>query len=322
MKYLMGVDLGGTKISAAISDLDGNILSKLVVPTGAAEGEEAVMGRILSSLHELLNKFQGEPADIACIGVGTPGIISKKEGRIHRAYNLPFTDYDLLSPLKDRFGVTCILENDANAAALGEYHFGQGRGMEHLIYLTISTGVGGAAIMGGKLLEGISGNAFEVGHMILDPRSDKICGCGLTGDVEALCSGTAMGRRGMEAVTRGEDTLLTGFQNITTMEIHEAYLRGDAVSEKILREAFNYVGITAANLITLYNPQVVVIGGGVSAIGDFFFDAVRESAEKSCLQFLYEGCRILPSALGQDTGVKGALAVAKSWLLESGRKDA
>lgn len=311
MKYLVGVDLGGTKISTALSDLEGNVLHKLVIPTRASEGEEAVMERISSSIRKLLRSVQGINQDIACIGVGTPGIISKKEGRIHRAYNLPFTDYDLLMPLREEFKAPCALENDANAAALGEYFFGQGMNKKDLIYLTISTGVGGAAIVDGKLLEGNTGNAFEVGHMILDPRSEIRCNCGLYGDVEALCSGTAIGRRAEEAVKRGEDTLLNCYDQVSTVDVHEAFLKGDEVAKRILTEAFTYVGIVAANLITLYNPQLVVIGGGVSSIGDFFFQTVRESAEKSCLKFLFEGCEILPSALSQDTGVKGALAVAK-----------
>ena len=314
MKYLVGVDLGGTKISSAISDLSGNILHETVIPTLAGEGEEAVVGRIIGSIEEVMNEAGVAASDLAFIGIGTPGIVNKKEGKILRAYNLPFIDYDLLRPVREHFGCPCILENDANAAALGEYHFGRGEGKKDLIYVTVSTGVGGGAVIGGKLLEGSTGNAFEVGHMIIDPKSEIQCGCGLYGDLEALSSGTAITKRAVQAAGMNKETLLKQYTTITPKEVHEAYQGGDKVSEEILLEAFTYIGIACANLITLYNPEVLVLGGGVSSIGDFFFDTVRESARRNCLDFLFDACEILPSGLGKDTGLKGALAVAKMGL--------
>lgn len=311
MKYLIGVDLGGTKISSAISDLSGNILYETVLPTLAKEGEEAVLGRITGSILELMERAEASDTDVACIGIGTPGIIMKKEGRILRAYNLPFKDYDLLGPIRERFGVPCVLENDANAAALGEYYFGRGEGKKDLIYVTVSTGVGGGAVIGGRLLEGSTGNAFEVGHMIIDPKSSVQCNCGLYGDLEALASGTAITKRA-ESAARHDDTLLKVYERISPKEVYEAYLKGDKVSEEILREAFTYIGVACANLITLYNPQVLVLGGGVSTIGEYFFSIVKESAKRSCLDFLFDACEIMPSGLGKDTGLKGALAVART----------
>lgn len=311
MGYLIGVDLGGTKISSAISDLEGNVLHEVRVHTEGKEGEEKVMGRILDSISKLMEMAGAENKDIISIGVGTPGIIDKKKGEILRAYNLPFKNYNLLGPIKNKFQCTCTLENDASAAALGEFLFGQGRGMNNLIYLTISTGVGGAAIIDGKLQEGSTGNAFEPGHMIIDPRSSVQCNCGLYGDVEALASGTAITKRAMEAMERGEETLLSAYESVSPKEVHEAYLHEDEVSMRILDEAFFYTGITVANLISLYNPEVLVIGGGVSFIGDLFFRKVKETAKRSCLIFLYDACEIMPSGLGEKTGVMGALAVAK-----------
>lgn len=311
MEYLIGVDLGGTKISSAISDLKGNVIHEVRIPTEGKEGEDKVMGRILDSISKLLEFTRADQKDIASIGVGTPGIIDKKEGKILRAYNLPFKDYDLLGPIREKFKSTCTLENDANAAALGEFFFGQGKGKSNLIYLTISTGVGGAAIIDGKLQEGSTGNAFEPGHMIIEPRSTVQCNCGLYGDVEALASGTAITKRALEAIERGEETILRAYDSVSPKEVHEAYLKEDQVAERILDEAFFYAGITVANLISLYNPEVLVIGGGVSFIGDLFFRKVRETAKESCLSFLYDACEIMPSGLGENTGVMGALAVAK-----------
>lgn len=311
MKYLIGVDLGGTKISSAISDPEGNILNEVSIATEAGEGQEKVVERILDSIRELLNKTGADINDVISAGIGTPGIINKKEGIILRAYNLPFENYDILKPIKELLSCPCALENDASAAALGEFLFGQGRGKKELIYLTISTGVGGAAIVDGRLQEGSTGNAFEPGHMIIEPKSAIQCNCGLYGDVEALASGTAISKRAQEAVERGEETILGDYEALTPKEVYDASTKGDAVSIRILDEAFFYAGITAANLISLYNPEVLVIGGGVSLIGEVFFSKVKESAKRHCLSFLYDACEILPSGLGKNTGVMGALAVAK-----------
>ncbi len=310
-KYIMGVDLGGTKISVAISLPSGNLLKNVIVETKAKEGEEAVMGRIIHAIHQVLEESNITIEEVMAIGVGTPGIIDKERGKIIRAVNLPFTDYDLLSPIKAEFQVDAYLENDANAAALGEYLFGAGKGKDPFIYITVSTGVGGGVMVDGRLLEGFSGNGFEIGHTVIDPRSEVKCTCGLYGDVESLCSGTAMARAGQKAVDQGEVTLLSREDPITTEKIHEAYLQGDVVATKILKDAFHYLGMAMGNLVMLYNPETIVIGGGVSSIGDFFFQETRESAQKYCFPSLYKECEIVPSSLSKDSGVIGALAVAQ-----------
>lgn len=311
-KYIIGVDLGGTKITTAISDLDGQILSKTTIATLSSEGEKKVVERIIETIAVVLKESEITKDKVLSIGIGSPGIINPIEGKIMMAANLPFKDYCLVEPIKAYFDISCYLENDANAAALGEFTFGAGRGKKNFIYVTVSTGVGGAAIIDGKLYHGNTSNAFEVGHMILDPRSEIKCNCGLYGDVEALCSGTAIAKQAVNAVKQGKETLLSEVSEISTKDVHEAYLKEDAVAKEILHEAFDYMGIAVANLITIFDPEMVVIGGGVSGIGNLFFDRVKASAKKSCLDFIFDPVEILPSSLGQDTGVFGALAIAKS----------
>jgi len=315
-KYIIGVDLGGTKITTAISDLDGQILSKTTIATLSSEGEKKVVERIIETIESVLKESKISKDKVLTIGVGSPGIINPKEGKIMMAANLPFEDYCLVEPIKAYFNIPCYLENDANAAALGEFTFGTGRGKKNFIYVTVSTGVGGAAIIDGKLYHGNTSNAFEVGHMILDPRSEIKCNCGLYGDVEALCSGTAIAKRAANAVKQGKETLLSDVLDISTKDVHEAYLKKDAVAIEILHEAFDYMGIAVANLITIFDPEMVVIGGGVSSVGSLFFDRVKASAKKSCLDFIFDPVEIMPSSLGQETGVFGALAIAKSSIIE------
>lgn len=315
-KYIIGVDLGGTKITTAISDLEGRILSKTTIATLASEGEKKVVDRILETIQVVLTESKISKEHILSIGVGSPGIINPLEGKIMMAANLPFENYCLVEPIQAHFHIPCYLENDANAAALGEFSFGTGRGKKNFIYVTVSTGVGGAAIIDGKLYHGNTSNAFEVGHMILDPKSEIRCNCGLYGDVEALCSGTAIAKKAASAVKLGRETLLSQVQEISTKEVYEAYLKKDAVAMEILHEAFDYMGVAVANLITIFDPEMVVIGGGVSSIGELFFDRVKASAKRSCLDFIFDPVEILPSSLGQDTGVFGALAIAKSGITE------
>lgn len=311
-KYIIGVDLGGTKITTAISDVEGHVLSKTTIATLSSEGEKKVVERIIETIQFVLTESKIHQDLVVAIGIGSPGIINPIEGKIVMAANLPFENYCLVEPIHQHFDIPCYLENDANAAALGEFTFGAGRGKRNFIYVTVSTGVGGAAIIDGKLYRGNTSNAFEVGHMILDPRSQIRCNCGLYGDVEALCSGTAMAKSATNAVKQGKETLLKDVQEISTKEVYEAYLKKDAVAMEILYEAFDYMGIAVANLITIFDPEMVVIGGGVSSIGDLFFDRVKASAKRSCLDFIFDPVEIVPSSLGQDTGVFGALAIAKS----------
>ena len=309
-KYIIGVDLGGTKITTAISDLEGQILSKTTIATLSSEGEKKVVERIIETIAVVLKESEITKDKVLSIGIGSPGIINPIEGKIMMAANLPFKDYCLVEPIKAYFDIPCYLENDANAAALGEYTFGAGSGKKNFIYVTVSTGVGGAAIIDGKLYHGNTSNAFEVGHMILDPRSDTRCNCGLYGDVEALCSGTAISKRAKEAITSGRQTILTEHEVITAYEVYQAYEAGDALSKEILDEAWDYLGIAIANLIVTFDPDIIAIGGGVSRIGKVMFDAVKASAQKRCIEFMFNSVKIVPTGLKQDTGVMGAIALA------------
>jgi len=316
-KYVIGVDLGGTKITTAISDLTGKIIEKTTLATGSALGEEVVLERIIESISMVLEASEIKEEEVRAIGIGSPGPLDAERGIIITTPNLPFKNYNLVKPLQERFGIRTYLDNDANAAAIGEYTFGAGKGTKNLIYITVSTGVGGGAILNGRPYRGKTSNALEVGHMTIEPFSKHRCNCGNYGDVESLCSGTSIAKRAKEAVAEGRETSLKDVENITSFEVHQAYLDGDKVAIEILDTALEYMGIAIANLILNFDPEVIVIGGGVTKIGKLFFDKVKESARKRCFDFMFDSTKIVPSELGQETGVIGALALA---MIESEEK--
>lgn len=309
-KYVIGVDLGGTKITTAISDLTGEIIEKTTLATGSALGEEVVLSRIFDSISMVLEASKINEQDVRAIGIGAPGPLDSEKGIIITTPNLPFKNYNLVKPIEERFGIKTYLDNDANAAAIGEYTFGAGKGTKHMIYITVSTGVGGGAILNGRPYRGNTSNALEVGHMTIEPFSKYQCNCGKYGDVESLCSGTAIAKRAKEAVEAGRETSLKDIDTITSYEVHQAYLEGDKVAIEILDTALEYMGIAIANLIVNFDPEMIVIGGGVTKIGDLFFDKVKESAKKRSFDFMFNSTKIVPSKLGQESGVIGALALA------------
>jgi len=316
-KYVIGVDLGGTKITTAISDLTGEIIEKTTLATGSALGEEVVLSRIFDSISMVLEASEINEEDVRAIGIGAPGPLDSEKGIIITTPNLPFKNYNLVKPIEERFGIKTYLDNDANAAAIGEYTFGAGKGTKDLIYVTVSTGVGGGAILNGRPYRGNTSNALEVGHMTIEPFSKHQCNCGKYGDVESLSSGTAIAKRAKEAVEEGRETSLKDIENITSYEVHQAYLEGDKVAIEILDTALEYMGIAIANLIVNFDPEMIVIGGGVTKIGDLFFDKVKESAKKRSFDFMFNSTKIVPSKLGQESGVVGALALA---MIESEEK--
>lgn len=309
-KYVIGIDLGGTKITTAIADLTGEIIEKTTLATGAKEGQDVVMGRIIESVAMVLEASGLPKEEVWTIGLGTPGPIDTMTGSIITTANLPFRNYSVTRPLEEHFHIPVFLDNDANVAAIGEWMFGAGVGYQNVIYLTVSTGVGGGAVLNGRPYHGSTSNALEIGHMNIDPFSKHQCNSGHYGDVEALCSGTAISKRAKEAITSGRQTILTEHEVITAYEVYQAYEAGDALSKEILDEAWDYLGIAIANLIVTFDPDIIAIGGGVSRIGKVMFDAVKASAQKRCIEFMFNSVKIVPTGLKQDTGVMGAIALA------------
>lgn len=309
--YVIGIDLGGTKICGALADLDGNILIKKTIATEANSGEEHILNRIISVIEDLKIEGKVEEGQLKSIGIGSPGPLDSVKGTIIEASNLPFKNFNLVNPISEKFNVPAYLQNDANVAALGEHLLGAGKGTNNMVYITVSTGIGGGAIINGKLYSGNTCNALEIGHTTIVPDGPR-CNCGNYGCIEAVASGTAIAKRAKEAIKRGEKTSLSSYENVTSFEVFKEEKNGDKVAKSILDEALNYLGIGIANVVNIFDPEMIVIGGGVSKGGDIVFDTVKKVVKERSLKAMGESCRIEPAKLGGDAGVSGAVALALS----------
>ncbi|OFI06929.1 glucokinase [Clostridium acetireducens DSM 10703] len=312
--YFIGIDLGGTKINGILMDSRCNILSKYMIYTKASKGEKAVLNRIMLVIDNLINYSKKNIKDIKCIGIGAPGPLNRKTGIILNTPNLPFKNFNIIETIKKIYNIPVVLDNDANVAVLGEYIFGSGKGYKNLIYITVSTGVGAGAIINGKIYRGSTSNALEIGHMTIMPKGPK-CNCGNYGCLEALASGTSMEKLANKLVKKKHiNTSLKKYNNITTYEIFNEAKNGDIISNEIIDSALEFLGIGISNIITIFNPEAVIIGGGITNIGDRLFDIVKREVKKRCFENLYNNCSIIPSKLGKDSGAIGAATLA---LMES-----
>ena len=306
-KYVVGVDLGGTKIYTALVDLEGNIIKEKTVETLAHEGEQAVVGRIVDTINYVIDGTDKNL--IKSIGIGSPGPLDVKNGIIIENSNLPFKNFEIVKTIKENFDLPTHLDNDANVATLGEFMFGAGKGTENMVFITASTGIGGGAVLNGKLFRGSTGNALEVGHMTVATEGPR-CGCGNLGCAEALGSGTAIGKRAKEAVLSNAVTSLKNYENVTAKEVFKEAANGDRVAKNILNTSLTYLGIAVANTITNFDPEKVVVGGGVVNGGDIVIETIRNVVEERCMAAFVENCTIEKAILGGKAGVLGAAALA------------
>ena len=311
----LGVDLGGTKIAVAVVSARGEVLGEQRVKTPGREGPEAVIDALCEAVRQAAESAGVGLKNITAGGVGAPGPIDVRAGRVVAPPNLPgWTDVALGELLQERLGFPIRLENDANVAGLAEHRFGAGRGCSPLVYLTVSTGIGGALLVQGKLYAGATGAAGEFGHMILLPDG-PLCGCGGRGCLEALASGTAIANRAQEIVRRGVASLLTERYakrpNRITAEIVSSFAEaGDVEAKRILDHAMASLGMGVAGLVNALNPQRVVIGGGLSGLGPRLFEPVRRAVARHANPVAAGAVTIVPAELGDRVGVLGAAALA------------
>lgn len=310
-KYVVGVDLGGTKIYTALVNLDGEIIEEITIKTEAEKGEKVVLDNILKTIDKVLENVDKE--EVKAIGIGSPGPLDIEKGLIVYTPNLPFKNFELVKPIRERYNIPTYLDNDANVATLSEFMFGAGKGSKNMVYVTVSTGVGGGAILNGNIYRGRTANALEIGHITVMKGGPR-CGCGNTGCVEALASGTAIMKRAKEALDSKVETSLRNYDNVTAKEVFLEAERGDKVSQEILNDALSYLGIGIANIANSFDPDKIVIGGGVSEAGKIVFDKIDEEMQRRCLTTIYNHCKVEKALLGGKAGVLGAAALA---ILES-----
>jgi glucokinase len=305
----VGIDIGGTKLHGLLVDDSGSVLRRVTVPTLASEGSDAVVARIYALVECLIPE-----AGIAAIGLGAPGPLDYRTGTIIRTENLPFRNFPLAGLVERRFKVPTLLENDGSAAAFGEYAFGPAKGADPLLYLTASTGIGAGLVIGGALYRGKTGNALEAGHIPLMAGQGPVCACGGRGCAEALASGSAIAARAMEAAEaarsgKGEPTALAALSDPGAKEAFSLAEEGDAVAERIISQALRYLGYCAVTLVTLFDPEVLVIGGGLVKAGDRVRASVQAAIEANPTASA-GACKAIAPGLGDDSGALGAAALA------------
>lgn len=299
MAYAVGIDIGGTKTAIALVNEKGETIEKEVIPTDTALSPEEMIGLMIDKVDELLTRSNFTVEGIDGIGIGVPGPIDLNKGEVANAPNLPKWKNTPIVPLfMERFNTKVVLANDANAAALGEKWLGAAKDSQHFIYITISTGIGGGFFTDGKLFNGSKGNAAEVGHMVIE-YGGPVCGCGQKGCFEAVASGTAIARDGSAIYGK----------TLTTKEVFDLYKNGDPKMVPYVEDVFNKIGAGITSLVNLLEPEMVVLGGGVTNVGEPLFSAVANYVKKYAISVSGKQTRIVPSELSQDTGVMGAAAL-------------
>ena len=312
---VLSVDLGGSKILTAVVNSKGDILSRDHSITPAAKGPEAVIQAILESTQRALSQAGITAAELEAICLGAPGLSNPETGVVFTSPHLPgWKDVPLRDIVRERTGVETMLINDANAAALGELCFGAAKGARNFIYITLSTGIGGGIVIDGEIYAGSLGTAGEIGHMTIDTNGPK-CNCGNTGCWETLASGTALAREARQRIADGAKTSILEYSNgdikkVSAETVHNAARQGDTLAEKLIAQTGYYVGVGLANLINIFNPELIVIGGGLSNIGDRLLEPAYKVAEERAYEPAFKSVRFARAELGRNSGVIGAAAYA------------
>lgn len=300
MALLLGLDIGGTKSAAIVGDEDGNVLARVSVPTPREDWREAV-ALFIRLVHEVCRVQNVSLHEIAALGVSCGGPLDTATGTLHTPPNLPaWEPIPLRRLLQEEFKLAVKLENDANATALAEHHWGAGQGCTEMAFLTMGTGIGGGLILGGALYRGRHDLAGELGHATVLPNG-PLCPCGKRGCLEALASGTSLGRRGRERYSA---------EDMTAYEVCARARQGEAIAQSIIAEAALYMGIGLANLLHTLNLERIVLGTLAVHAADLLLEPIRAATEAHCWPRIWEGVSIVPAALGDAAQDKAALAVA------------
>lgn len=298
---VIGVDLGGTNLRTALLTTDGEILERHKEATQVSEGYQSVIERLVRSIERQRQTAVGRGLNVSAVGVGAPGVIHAINGVVVKSPNFPdWNNLPLKKYLEEALGLPVCIENDANAAALGEQWRGAGRGIGSMILLTLGTGVGGGIILDGRIWEGADGMAGEIGHMTIVPEGRE-CGCGNRGCLEMYASarGIALSYRERRPGAK-----------ITSDQVFREAAQGDGTAREVMSEMGRYLGIGIASLINIFNPEMIVIGGGVKDAWPLFIEATHEEVRKRAFAYPAERTKLVPSALGDDAGMMGAAAAA------------
>jgi len=312
VRYVVGIDIGGTNIVAGTVAEDGSeVLGLVSEPTLAEQGAEGVLSRIMKLARASMAAARGK--EIAGLGIGSPGPLDTTTGVVLLTPNLGWVNFPLRDRVAGALGMPATLDNDANCAIFGEWWRGAARGASHVVGLTIGTGIGGGIVLAGRVYRGKSDIAGEIGHMTIDLNGRR-CKCGNYGCLEAYASGPAIAARAIEGIEAGADSSLPRYVNgdlarITAQIVYEAAHDGDEYALEVVHDTAKFLGAGVANVVNIFNPEVVVICGGVTLAGDKLFLPLRSEVKRRAFKPAVEACRIVPGELTGTAGVYGAAAV-------------
>lgn len=312
---LLGVDIGGTKVATVIAHPSGQILKHLSTPTDLSSDTATVVG-ILQAIQAVMDAARVSPRDIVSIGIGAPGLVNPEREDWFGSTNVRLTSppVPLVALVKERFGRPTFIENDVKAGALGEYCYGAGKGLQHMVYLSVGTGIAAGVIVDGELYRG-AGLAGEIGHAPVE-RNGPLCNCGTHGCLEMMASGASIARRGRAALRAGRDTLIARLadgnpETITGRLVIQAAAKGDPVALAIMEETASYLAMGALMIFAAYDPQLLVLAGGVAQAGAILLDPLQRAlAEQATGQRRTWEKRLTLTALGEKAGALGAVALA------------
>ena len=309
MKYGFGIDLGGTTVKIAYFDENGTMLDKWEIPTVTADGGKQILPDIAASVKEYLAAHKIPASDILGIGIGVPGAVNGN-GVVNRCVNLGWGVFNIAEDLSKLTGFPVKAGNDANVAALGEYWKGGGKGCDNMLFVTLGTGVGGGVVVEGNLLHGAHGSGAEIGHMLLNRDETLQCNCGKYGCVEQYCSATGVVRLAQRHLAATDaPSSLRALENMTCKDIFDAGKAGDKEALAILDQVYRYMGEFLGNVCSVVDPEVVVIGGGVSKAGQVLLDGIVPYFKKYVFHAA-SGAQFALASLGNDAGAYGAFKLA------------
>lgn len=318
---IVGVDLGGTKVLAGVFGPQLKLVATSKLSTKSDRGYDAVVERIARGVMDAVDEADFSLKQVRAIGIGAPGAVNPESGEVIFAPNLRWKDAPLKKDLEKRLGVPVFVENDCNVCTLGAHAVEFGGRPRHMVGIFLGTGIGGGLILNGELFGGHNRTAGEIGHMVLEVGGPK-CGCGNRGCFEALASRTAIFRRIAEAVKEGGKTLLgemlgpgEELSDLKSGDLRKAIRKGDKLVEKIVEDAAEYTGIAVANLINLFNPEIIVLGGGVlDALEDEMMAIIVATARDYSMAGTDKGIEIVASKLGDAAGITGSAVLARRGL--------
>jgi len=304
MQNYMGIDIGGTNIKGIIMTADHKVLSRACVPSCSTAGSKKVCEQIFLLIDDLLLHAKLSTQAINQIGIGIPGHWNKEKRVLSHCANLPLENIPFIEKIEQKYGITVITTNDANAATLGEYILGAGQGTANMLFVTISTGIGAGAIINGRLFAGSSGNALELGHITIE-QDGLPCSCGNHGCAELYASGSAIAKA-------AEYMFFALGHDITAEKVFQAAAAGNSKAYFIIRDAMNSLGACLSVAAELFDPELIVVGGGLTKAGPQVIDAIKTGIQTRCAKPIAEHLQIKPAQLGDDAGVYGAALLAQN----------